>query len=291
MKKVALTIHDVCKRSMKHHVKELKNRDDYEVRISEGQCAVCRRGVEKLQFRIFGKEEWKSACEDWKIMCKECKDHMELNKVLEGSNSNHREKLTSRLEAEYLHIPKDLKNAGFKNFNVHDNNVLNAKKAAMDFTKTFADMEAENRYNLMIMGNPGTGKTHLVTAIARTLKKQGFLIGLITTGTLLSKIKATYKKGGSQTEESIFNDLKKFDLLILDDIGSEARSRDEFDWSKNKLFEIVNLRNGKSTIYTSNFNEQHLSNVVGERVCSRLYYNTKFIELVTDDYRKNFQIK
>ncbi|WP_430143291.1 ATP-binding protein [Peribacillus frigoritolerans] len=37
------------------------------------------------------------------------------------------------------------------------------------------------------MGNPGTGKTHLATAIARTLKKQGYLVGHLTTGLLLSK--------------------------------------------------------------------------------------------------------
>jgi DNA replication protein DnaC len=141
------------------------------------------------------------------------------------------------------------------------------------------------------MGNPGTGKTHLATAIARTLKKQGYLVGHMTKGMLLSKIKATYQKGSSTTEESILNDLKKIELLILDDLGSEARNRDEFDWSKNKLFEIVNLRIGKPTIYTTNFSEQHLPTAIGERVFSRLYNNTKFITLVTDDYRKKFLIK
>ncbi len=108
---------------------------------------------------------------------------------------------------------------------------------------------------------------------------------------LLSKIKATYSKGSSKTEEDIFNDLRKFDLLVLDDLGSEAKSKDEFDWSKNKLFEIVNCRIGKPTIYTSNFNEKHLPTAIGERVYSRLQYNTKFIEIVTDDFRKNYRIK
>lgn len=161
----------------------------------------------------------------------------------------------------------------------------------MDFVKTFIEMDSVKRYNLLLMGNTGAGKTHLAIAIARTLKEKGFLVGVLTTGTLLSIIKATFQKGASQTEKGIFNDLRKFDLLVLDDIGSEARGKDEFDWSKSKLYEIVNHRVGKPTIYTSNFNEQHLPTAIGERVFSRLYNNTKFIELVTDDYRKKFQIR
>ncbi|WP_265154661.1 P-loop NTPase family protein [Bacillus altitudinis] len=121
------------------------------------------------------------------------------------------------------------------------------------------------------------------------LKEEGFLVGVLTTGTLLSKIKSTYQKGASKTEEDVFKDISKFDLLILDDLGSEARSNDEFDWSKNKLFEIVNHRIGKPTIYTSNFNELHLPTAIGERVFSRLQYNNKFIELIADDFRTNFR--
>ena len=71
------------------------------------------------------------------------------------------------------------------------------------------------------MGNPGTGKTHLCTAVARNLKANGFIVGLLTTGQIRAKIKSTYNKGSSQTEEAIFRDLKKLDILILDDAGSK----------------------------------------------------------------------
>ncbi|MFJ9386988.1 ATP-binding protein [Peribacillus sp. NPDC101481] len=292
MKDATSSLPDPFRRCMKHYVAELKDRDDYEARMSEGECASCRRKANKPEYRIFGQKEWRSAYKEGEIECKACADQKELDKVLERNKTGLHEQLTSRFEKEYWHIPDDLKNAGFKNFKVDGyGNVSEAKKAAMDYVKTFAALYPENRYNLTIMGPPGTGKTHLVTAIARTLKEQEFLVMLLTTGALLSKIKATYQKGASQTEEGIFNYLRKADLLVLDDLGSEARSKDEFDWSKNKLFEIINLRIGKPTIYTSNFNEQHLPTAIGERAFSRLYNNNKFIELVTDDYRKNFTIE
>ncbi|TWD90306.1 hypothetical protein FB550_12269 [Neobacillus bataviensis] len=69
-------------------------------------------------------------------------------------------------------------------------------------------------------GEPGHWKNPLCTAVARNLKANGFIVGLLTTGQILAKIKSTYNKGSSQTEEAIFRDLKKLDILILDDVGS-----------------------------------------------------------------------
>lgn len=68
-----------------------------------------------------------------------------------------------RFEKEYWEIPNDLKEAGFKNFRVKGNRnsaPLEAKRVAIDYVKDF--MEGI-RYNLLIMDNPGSGKTHLVT--------------------------------------------------------------------------------------------------------------------------------
>lgn len=214
---------ELFRRCMKHCVEELKDRDDYEARMSEGVCITCRGKTNKPEYRIFGQEEWKPAFKDREIECKTCVDQRETGKVLEREKASLHEQLSNRFEKEYWHIPNDLKNAGFKNFKVNSNgNVLEAKRAAMDYVKTFACCP-EKRYNLLIMGNPGTGKTHLATAIARTVKEKGGLVGLITTGNLLTKIQSTFNKGASQTKENIYKDLSKFELLVLDDLGSQRR--------------------------------------------------------------------
>ncbi|WP_409405707.1 ATP-binding protein [Priestia megaterium] len=291
MKDTNTLLSDRFKRCMKHFVEELKERSDYEARISSWKCISCGGEAYTPEYRILGQKEWKSIYKCQEIQCKTCKEQEELAKASESNKICLLGQLATRFEKEYWYIPADLKNAGFKNFNVFEaGNVFEAKRDAMNYVKNFTGMPPNERYNLLIMGNPGTGKTHLVTAIARTLKEKGFLVGLLTTGQLLTKIQATFNKGAIRTKQDIYMDLGKLDLLILDDLGSEARTGTEFDWRKNEMFEIVNLRTGKPTIYTSNFNEQHLPTAIGERAFSRINYNTKFIELVTEDYRKNFRL-
>lgn len=291
MYEVGAPLYEKFRSSMSHYVEELKERDDYEARMNTVPCDFCEGQAYRPEYRILGESEWKPTSPHLKEECSRCASQKVFEEFATKGKEDLRNNLAKRFEDEYWFIPEDLKQAGFKNFKVNGgSSVLEAKRIAMDYTKNFVGTDPEQRHNLLIMGSVGTGKTHLSAAIARTLKEQGVLVGLLTTGTLLTKIKATYQKGASKTEEDIFRDLKKFELLVLDDLGSEAKSKDEFDWSKNKLFEIVNTRIGKPTIYTSNFNEKHLPTAIGERVFSRLNNNTKFIELVTDDYRKNYRI-
>jgi len=192
-----------------------------------------------------------------------------------------------RLIEEYFILPDNLKDAGFKNYQILDGVKAQAKEATIKYTKDFLSGEY---YNLLLLGNPGTGKTHLCSAIARTLKENGVIVGFLTTGELLRKIKATYNKGSSKAENDIFKDLKQIELLILDDLGAESLNQNN-EWYLKTMFEIVNSRLGIPTIYTSNFDDQKLPIAVGERVFSRLYDNTKFVDLFTEDYRKKLKIE
>ncbi|RKQ17493.1 ATP-binding protein [Ureibacillus endophyticus] len=193
-----------------------------------------------------------------------------------------------RIAKEYYHIPTDLKSAGFKNYFETTKINAKAKEAMISFTKAFLETKG-NTYNVLAMGSPGTGKTHLSVATARTIKEAGFIVGFLTTGQLMTLIKETYHKGAIKTERDIFNDIKNLDLLILDDLGSEVISSKD-DWRKAIIFEVVESRSGKPTIYTSNLTDIDLPIAVGERVFSRLNNNTKFIDLFTDDYRKKLRV-
>lgn len=221
--------------------------------------------------------------------CSNCRGHEALDLYMENSLKKQRHEIAHRLERDYFHIPQNLKGAGFKNYYETDIVTAKAKEEAICYTKAFLEDENES-YNLLIMGNPGTGKTHLCSAIARTAKEEGYTVGFLTTGYLLSLIKTTYQKGAGKSERGILRDIGKLDLLILDDVGSEAIGGND-DWRKTIIFEVVESRSGKPTIYTSNLTDTDLPMAVGERVFSRLYDNTKFIDLFTEDYRKRLQIK
>lgn len=198
--------------------------------------------------------------------------------------------ISERLIREYCLLPESLRNkASIKTFYEINKVTARAKREVIKFTKDLLNPNGK-KYNLFIMGSPGAGKTHLCVAIARYALKEGYTVVFLTSGQLLSLIKATYNKASEKTEKDIISDIKNADLVILDDLGSEATGGND-DWRKAILFEVVESRSGKPTIYTSNLTDLDLPAAVGNRVYSRLYENTKIIDLFTDDYRKKLQIK
>ncbi|MEH7340858.1 ATP-binding protein [Priestia megaterium] len=282
-----LKIEDVYKDAVKKLVPELADREDFEADYQyKLPCVSCRdETASGLFYRLLNQVDWYAVSET--IKCSVCRGKEAFNDCQSKSLEELRASIFERLTSDYFFLPEDLMDAGFKNFEKTNDVTSKAKENAMTYTKKFLEGD---HYNLLNMGNPGTGKSHLCVAIARTIKEKGFSVGFLTTGKLLSMIKATYSKGAAKSEEDIFRDIKKIDLLVLDDVGSEAIGGNN-DWRKGMLFEIVESRSGKPTIYTSNLTDTDLPMAVGERVFSRLYNNTKFIDLFTDDYRKRLQVK
>lgn len=289
--KSLFSLEKIYKKAILKLVPELEGKD-YEIEFKTNlACPDCGKsgsiGTVALFYRMaYGK--WIQAGKTFK--CSSCRDTEALKIYMENSLREQNIERTIRLIKEYFLLSNHLKEAGFKNYYETNKITASAKAKAISFTKSYLSSDSKNN-NLLIMGNPGTGKSHLCAAIARTIKEQGFSVGFLTTGQLLSKIKATYKQGSMKTEEEVFRDIKKLDLLILDDLGSEAIGGND-DWRKGILFEVIECRYGKATIYTSNLTDIDLPVAVGERVFSRLHDNTKFIDLFTDDYRKkNLRIR
>jgi DNA replication protein DnaC len=139
--------------------------------------------------------------------------------------------MEERLDAEYYRPPSILKNAGFKNYQETNKVTARAKEDVIYFTKELMELK-KGEQNLLVMGNTGTGKTHLCTAAARTLKEKGFTVVFLTSGQLLAKIKSTYQRESLKTSQEILNDIEKLNLLILDDVGSEATGSNG-DWRKS----------------------------------------------------------
>lgn len=272
------------KRGLKQFIPDLKERDDFDFEMITTECIRCGGEDYTWKYRFHGENQWHVFQK--KYHCGAC----EINDYFKNSKTEHNQKVQESLIERYWHIPNDLQEAGFKNFERTSSITNKAADICTDYVKHFKSNQPEKRFNMLIMGNPGTGKSHLSVAIARTLRASNFKVGFLTTGKLLSMIKSTYQKGASRTENDILEDLSKFDLLVLDDLGAEQSSKDEFAWSKKTLFEIVNLRSGKPTIYTTNYDDLSIAEVVGERVASRLYVNSKYIDMFTNDYRKRLKV-
>ena len=100
--------------------------------------------------------------------------------------------------------------------------------------------------NLVMFGPVGTGKTHMATAIGVEACRKGLRTGFFTVTELVLKLAECRKKG---TLEKMVKDLKKLDLLILDEWGYVPIDRD----GSQILFRIIaDSYEQKSLILTTN---------------------------------------
>ncbi len=179
----------------------------------------------------------------------------------------------------------------FKNYSP----ATDIQKDAFEFALKFAKDETES-VALYLRGRPGRGKTHLANAIAETYRYFDKTVLFIDAPSLLAKVRESYSYQSSYSQEEIMKVAKEVDLLVLDDIGAEyvKKDGDNESWAVEVLFQVINARRGKKTVYTSNYDSAALVNKYGkssERIISRMMEGATVIELDGEDYRiKNTQV-
>ncbi len=139
-------------------------------------------------------------------------------------------------------------------------NLASAKEYAKDFK--------EKRGNLLFVGKTGTGKTHISTAIAREVIKQGFDVIYDTTQNIINDFESDKFKSGYLNSENKSEKYLECDLLIMDDLGTEFITA----FTISCLYNLINTRanRGLSTIISTNLAPDELSSKYEDRIYSRL---------------------
>lgn len=136
--------------------------------------------------------------------------------------------------------------------------------------------------SILFRGSYGTGKSHLAYAIAKAIKNKGYKVAYMQIPDLMDRIKATYNNQSYQTFDELKMQLINLDLLVLDDIGVSNSDHD-----LGKLYTIVNNRQNKNNIFTTNFKESELNqNVHWHRINSRMKKGSRKVNVIGDDYRE-----
>jgi DNA replication protein DnaC len=106
---------------------------------------------------------------------------------------------------------------------------------SLDACKAFAD---EPQGWLLLMGGTGTGKTHLSVAIARERIALGESVLFRFVPDLLDHLRRAYAPNSTVSYDTLFEQVKTADLLILDDLGGESSS----PWAEEKLYQLIVYR-------------------------------------------------
>jgi DNA replication protein DnaC len=100
---------------------------------------------------------------------------------------------------------------------------------------------------VLVLGKPGTGKSHISTAYGVLAALRGHSVGFYKGTKLLTDLYATLADG---TTERFIAKLARLDLLIIDDLRGASPPRAEY---ANLMFDLVEARyRRKATILSSN---------------------------------------
>lgn len=138
-----------------------------------------------------------------------------------------------------------------------------AREAAEWYVEHFHELRAEGK-GLIFMGGTGTGKTFFACCIANALIRKGVPVWVTTMQPLLRKA------GDFASADSVFNQVKTAELLVLDDFGTTQNTARNLDL----MFELIDARSrsGLPLIVTTNLEPQEFktSTLELKRVYSRI---------------------
>ena len=140
------------------------------------------------------------------------------------------------------------------------------------------------RENALLIGNSGTGKTHLATALAFTACQQGHRARFFTVTGLVTQL---LERREQKELERFHRQLERLDLLVLDELGYVPCSKA----GAELLFEVVSRAYERtSLIVTTNLPFESWTEIMGNErltgaLLDRLTHRIHILEANGESYR------
>lgn len=148
---------------------------------------------------------------------------------------------------------------------------IDGQRAALDVARDYvADLDRTISAGrcLVLLGRPGTGKTHLACAIAHQALARGRSALYATVMDVIRAVRGTWRRDADTTEQAMLAKFSAVDVLVLDEVGVQFGT----DAERVTLFDVLNRRylDCRPTILISNETTEGLKKYIGERMFDRL---------------------
>ena len=138
--------------------------------------------------------------------------------------------------------------------------------------------------NIILAGNPGTGKTHIAVGLGLKACMQGYKVMFTSVSKLLTQIRESHSQRILRQLELKF---EKYDLVICDEFGYVSFDKE----GAELLFNHLSLRIGrKSTIITTNLGFDRWAEIFGDPVLTaalvdRITHKAHLVNMNGESYR------
>ncbi|HEX5157599.1 MAG TPA: DnaA/Hda family protein [Ktedonobacterales bacterium] len=170
-----------------------------------------------------------------------------------------------------------------KTFATFDCSRSPSAREACEILREFADAPDGESYPwLLLRGNRGTGKTHLLAAVANALMSRGETPLYVVVPDFLDYLREGYDaEKFNENASRRMRDARDCPVLLLDDLGVEKRTL----WTDEQMYRLLNHRynEGLPTVIASNVEMEELE----PRIASRMQDSSlaRMVVLAGEDQR------
>lgn len=238
------SIEEVLANLKKKNRSQVENSDGLIESETQYECPKCQDRQGFLENREYGEVWVRCDCIEWR----------KAQRLMKSSE-----------------ITDEFKKLGFQNFITDGKHelVLAAYECALSYFQSFKEIREQRQNSIALLGQPGVGKTHLLTAIANNLIRRlhvPILYFPFVEG--FNDLKDDFDKLEEKLER-----MKQIDVLFIDDLFKPVNGKPRAtDWQVEQVYAVVNHRylNHKPIMISSELDIDKICDI-DEALGTRIY--------------------